>query len=225
MERWFTRAARAFLVGVVALSALACLFWSGSKGGWLLMLVVGALAGWRLPLPPWVKRAALLAGVLAGLAVFGVRFAGFFERGATSVGARFDYWEAALRTSLQRPILGSGPGTFGVAYKAIKRPESEMSRLAHNDYLQQASDSGWPGLALYATFLVVALWRTRPRTNGAAATGGHLRFAVWLGVLAWALQSLIEFGLYLPSLAWCAFAWLGWLAGTGKRLDNRSGSA
>ncbi len=222
MERWFTRAARVFLVAVVGLAALACLIWSGSKGGWLLMLVLTALAGWHSPLPFWLKRMSLVVGLVAGLTLFGVRYAGFFERGATSVSARFDYWRAALRTSLERPLFGSGPGTFGIAYKAIKRPESEMSRLAHNDYLQQASDSGWPGLVLYGTFIAVALWRTRPRAAqaGAVAGTGWLRFAVWLGVLGWALQGLIEFGLYLPSLAWCAFAWLGWLAAGSKRVDN-----
>lgn len=228
LERWFTRAARAFLAALVTLAALACVFWSGSKGGWLLMLVVGGFAGWRLPLPQRLKRAGLAVAIVAGLAVFGLRYAEFFERGATSVGARFDYWQAALRTSLEKPILGSGPGTFGIAYKAIKRPDSEMSRLAHNDYLQQASDSGWPGLVLYGVFVVTALWWTRPRTGLAEASallGDTLRFAVWLGVLAWALQGLIEFGLYLPSLAWCAFAWLGWLAGTAKRVDNRTAPA
>jgi O-antigen ligase len=223
MERWFTRSARIFLAASAVLAALACLFWSGSKGGWLLMLVLGALTVWRLPLPKWVKRGGLIAGIAAGLIVFAVKYAGFFERGATSVGARFDYWQAALRTSLEKPVFGSGPGTFGVAYKAIKRPESEMSRLAHNDYLQQASDSGWVGFGLYATFLGVALWRTRPQTgaSGPPEADSSLRFAVWLGVLAWALQGWIEFGLYLPSLAWCAFAWLGWLSGTVKRVDNR----
>jgi hypothetical protein len=37
--------------------------------------------------------------------------------------------------------------------------------------------------------------------------------AVWLGVLGWALQGVIEFGLYIPALAWPAFAFLGWLLG------------
>ena len=40
-----------------------------------------------------------------------------------------------------------------------------------------------------------------------------LTFAVWLGVLGWALQGFAEFGLYIPALAWTAFALLGWLLG------------
>ena len=35
---------------VVAVLALACLFWSGSKGGWLLMLLLAVIAMLRLPI-------------------------------------------------------------------------------------------------------------------------------------------------------------------------------
>jgi hypothetical protein len=35
----FTAPARCFLVGAIGTASSACLFWSGSKGGWLLMLV------------------------------------------------------------------------------------------------------------------------------------------------------------------------------------------
>lgn len=38
-----------------------------------------------------------------------------------------------------------------------------------------------------------------------------LVFGVWLGVLGWSLQGFAEFGLYIPALAWPAFAFLGWL--------------
>src|ERR1041384_4104178 len=107
----------------------------------------------------------LLIGVVlaGGLAGFFLKYAGFFQRGATSVSARFDYWRAALRTVAAKPVFGTGPGTFSIAYEAIKRPESEMSRLTHNDYLQQASDSGLIGFATYATFMAWGLIRSRPR--------------------------------------------------------------
>ena len=44
-----------------------------------------------------------------------------------------------------------------------------------------------------------------------------VEFAVWLGVLGWSLQSLVEFSLYLPALAWPAFVLLGWLLGVRGR--------
>jgi O-antigen ligase len=63
-----------------------------------------------------------------------------------------------LQTAINKPIFGTGPGTFAIAYQAVKKPESEMARLTHNDYLQQASDSGFPGLITYMAFIGGMLW-------------------------------------------------------------------
>lgn len=202
------RIARMVCVGLMAYLAVACLYWSGSKAGWLIALAVGALALSSRPFPRRVKVIALSVVLLGGLTVFAVRYAPYFKRGATSVGARFDYWEAAARTALDRPFFGSGPGTFSVPYAKIKRPESEMARLVHNDYLEQASDSGVIGFATYTTFVLALMagsarkvWRHPDRSL----------FAVWLGLAGWTLQGLVEFSLYIPALAWPAFALMGYL--------------
>ena len=186
---------------------------------------------------------ALIAAVLlGGLTGFFWKYSSFFQKGATSVSARFDYWEAALRTTLAHPVVGTGPGTFSIAYQKVKRPESEMARLAHNDYLEQASDSGLPGFVLYAACIIGVLVFTwpkpgqrlplmagQPQTHGSEDRGQpggadaclpmaetseqQILFALWLGVLGWALQGLMEFGLYIPGLAWPAFTFMGLLLG------------
>jgi O-antigen ligase len=94
-----------------------------------------------------------------------------------------------------------------------------MAWLVHNDYLEQASDSGLAGLVAYALFIAGALGRSFPRPGKAptAQRDDWLTFAVWLGVLGWSLQSFIEFGLYIPALAWPAFTFLGWLLGRQQR--------
>lgn len=253
----FTLAARVFLIACLGGGALGCLYWSGSKGGWLLFLVLGLVWLFRQPFPPNLKRAVVVILLVGGIAGFFVRYAAFFEKGATSVGARFDYWRAALHTTAANPLVGTGPGTFAIAYAKVKRPESEMSRLAHNDYLEQGSDSGVPGLILYSVFIAGTLALSAPgfsagtiqrpaRGSTAEATPParasaerqqaekppglaapakswptaassprsfhtSLRFAVWLGLLGWGLQGLVEFGLYIPALAWPAFALLGLL--------------
>jgi len=214
-RRLLTPGARGFLLGLVGIAGLACLYWSGSKGGWLLMLAIGLLGLLRVPFSPRLK-VALVAGILVvGLAGFFWRHAGFFQKGATSVSARFDYWRAAAQTAAHNPVFGTGPGTFAIAYEKIKQPESEMARLAHNDYLEQASDSGVAGLLVYAVFIVGALVWSYPRAGKVRSPGTDdwLVFSVWLGVLGWSFQSLFEFGLYIPALAWPAFAFLGWLLG------------
>ncbi len=203
-----TLGARWFAGSVLSLGALACLFWSGSKAGWLLAMVLAVVTLLRSPLSRQIKTVVVIGLLVFGLAGFTARYAGFFQRGATSVVARFDYWHAALRTAVSHPIFGTGPGTFSRPYQQIKKPESEMARLTHNDYLQQASDSGWPGFVIYGVMIVAGLF-----VSGRSlwASGSLEQFAVWLGTLGWALQGLVEFGLYIPALAWAAFTMLGWL--------------
>jgi O-antigen ligase len=215
LRKLFTAGARWFLIGAVGTAGLACLYWSGSKGGWLLMLALGLAALLRVPFSRRLKLALVLGVLLIGLAGFFWRHAGFFQKGATSVSARFDYWRAAAQTVREKPVFGTGPGTFAIAYQKVKRPESEMARLVHNDYLEQASDSGVPGFVAYAVFIGAALAWSFPRAGGARSAGSDdwQTFAVWLGLLGWGLQGFVEFGLYLPALAWPAFTLLGWLLG------------
>jgi O-antigen ligase len=201
-----TVSARAFVGTVWTLASLACLFWSGSKGGWLLMLLLGLLAMARLSIALRIKMTVIVMVLVLGLAAFFVRNAGYFGKGATSVSARFDYWRAAIQTTRDHPIFGTGPGTFFIPYSKIKKSESEPARLTHNDYLEQASDSGIPGFLAYTAFIVVALVVTYP-----PKAGGWVRYAIWLGVLGFCLQGLMEFNLYLPNLAWLAFALMGFL--------------
>jgi O-antigen ligase len=203
-----TVGARLFLMAALALTALACLVWSGSKGGWLVMMLLGLVALLQVRFARRWKLVLVGLVLVAGLTGFFWRYAAFFEKGATSVGARFDYWQAAAQTVRDHPWLGSGPGTFGVVYARVKRPDAEMSRMTHNDYLQQGSDSGLPGLLAYCGFVVLALLGGYPRGTGAP---DWPRLAVWLGVLGWAVQSLFEFPLYIPATAWLPFALLGWL--------------
>lgn len=203
-----TVASRGLLAGLLAAGALACLYWSGSKGGWLLALLLALVALLHLPMSNRIKAIVLVVVSLCGVTGFFVKYADFFQRGATSVIARFDYWRAALQTVAANPVFGTGPGTFGVVYQTIKKPESEMSRLTHNDYLQQASDSGVVGGAAYLAFTLSVLLRGYRKTKGPE---GVLPFLVWLGFLGWAVQGTMEFGLYIPALAWPAFALAGWL--------------
>jgi O-antigen ligase len=222
----FTPAARGFLAGAVAVLALGCLYWSGSKAGWLLALLSGFLALLKSPAPKRLKWSLIVLVLVSGIGAFALRYAGFFQKGAPSVAARFDYWRASLQTALEKPLFGTGPGTFARAYAPIKRPESEMARLVHNDYLEQASDSGIPGFLLYLGFVAAAVtWSAQSWMASGARTLAHTSsdlvpaFPIWLGLLAWTFHALVEFPLYLPALAWPAFALLGLLVGR-NRVDN-----
>ena len=198
-------------VALVVFLGFGCLYWTGSKSGWLLAL--GLAGGWLLHQLRWPRRwktVAVIALAVLGLAAFAVRFQSYFAAGATSVGARFDYWRAAAQTTAVNPVFGSGPGTFQRPYAKLKSPEAEMARLVHNDYLEQFSDSGFVGGALYLAWIGLIAAKLAKGLAGAPP----LRFALVLGLAGWFAQGFVEFGLYLPALAWTAFTLTGTLLAT-----------
>lgn len=203
VTRWGAVGLAAFLVG-------AGFFWTGSKSAWLVALLLIGLWLLRLPWATRWKLAAVAFVLIGGLAVFGLRFRAYFAAGATSVGARFDYWRAAVQTTGERPLVGTGPGTFQRPYARLKAPESEMARLAHNDYLEQFSDSGLPGGVLYAAWIATLLAVLTRRAW--AADSDPVNFALLLGLAGWFAQGFTEFALYIPALAWTAFALAGVLS-------------
>ena len=208
---------RGVLVGLLGYAGMACLYWSGSKSGWLIALVLGLIAVLHWPLARKLKLALVTIAFLFGLAAFFIRFSTYFRHGATSVGARFDYWRAAWKITKAHPIFGTGPGSFSIPYKQLKAPESEMTRLVHNNYLEQASDSGVIGFLTFLALIIGLLAFLYRKSRREPAL-----FFVWLGLLGWALQGLVEFGLYIPALAWPAFLLFGWLLGLDLKSTRRN---
>jgi O-antigen ligase len=193
-------------------------FWTGSKLGWLIAIGMGGLCLFRLKWPARLKWAALIFVLFAGLGIFAVRFHNYFAAGATSASARFDYWRAAAQTTIAHPLVGTGPGTFQRPYAQLKSPKAEMARLAHNDYLEQFSDSGILGGAFYTTWIFLALTIVGRRIWN---RDDHITFAIFAGVLGWFIQGMGEFSLYIPALAWTAFVFLGCLLGlSGNQIDK-----
>lgn len=206
----------------LTLISLPCLYWTGSKAGWLIalgMVVVMVLVSSRVQ--RWMRWTLVVLILCGGMAGFFLRFAGYFERGATSVSARFQYWEAAKTAFVSSPWVGTGPGTFGAVFRRIKPPEAEMAQLTHNDYLEQASDSGLPGALFYTL-----LWLGSLGLLFRGSLGSGERRWVWLGLFGWVVHGSVEFALYIPGSAWPAFALLGWLWGTHRNaVDNRPGAS
>jgi hypothetical protein len=201
---------RVVFVLILGGCGLGCLYWSGSKAGWLVALVMGLVALGHSAIPLKWRRGLICAVLIAGVAGFAFKYASFFKKDQNSVGARFVYWRAALLVTERHPLLGTGPGTFQVPFGKMKRPDEEMARLCHNDYLEQGTDAGFPGLIIYTgmimTFLMVLYRYSIQKTPL-----NWLSFAVWLGILGLCLHSLVDFHLYVAALAWPMFFLCGWL--------------
>lgn len=204
---------RGAAVSVSVALAAAAFFWSGSKFGWLIAIVIGGLCLFRLPWRLKYKVTALALVAVLGIGVFAVRFHTYFARGATSAVARLDYWRAAVQTTVSNPAFGSGPGTFQRPYAQLKSPDAEMARLAHNDYLEQFSDSGLPGGVFYCAWVAALLAVIGTR---AWKSPDLVEFVLFLGLLGWSIQEFGEFGLYIPASAWTAFVLFGYALAAGR---------
>jgi O-antigen ligase len=202
-------AIRAIVIALTLFFGITAFYWTGSKLGWLIAIALGGLCLFQLQWPARLKWIALATVMFLGFGIFAVRFHNYFAAGATSAGARFDYWRAAEQITLKHPLFGTGPGTFQRPYTQIKSPEAEMARLTHNDYLEQFSDSGILGGIAYAAWIIASIatiWRRTWKTG----TESSLAFAIYAGLLAWFAQGLGEFELYIPALAWVVFVFLGY---------------
>ncbi len=209
---------RVLVIALALFLGGAGFFWTGSKLGWLIAMTVSGIYLFRLKWPARLKCVALIVVLLVGFGIFAVRFHNYFSAGATSAGARLDYWRAAVQTTFTHPLFGTGPGTFQRPYAKLKSPEAEMARLTHNDYLEQFSDSGIAGGVLYSAWILTALAIIGRRARD---FGNPMIFAIFAGLLGWFIQGIGEFGLYVPALAWTAFTLLGCLLGwSGNQIDK-----
>ena len=112
----------------------------------------------------------VLVGALVALAaIFVIAGTPLGDRvGATFRGegtrVRLFIWDSALRAAADRPVLGWGPDSFGVAHDRYRQPGSQQYfdfpysvDQAHNWVLQQAVTLGLVGLAALVALIAVAV--------------------------------------------------------------------
>ncbi len=166
------------LVSVPAVAALAVGFiWTGSRGGFLALLAVGAFlllrytaihARWR------ILTTALLALVFAAAATDR-----YWKEMKTVLQPKDDYnltdeqgrvkvWKRGLGYMLQRPVLGVGADNFPTAEGSLSplRESASLGRgvkwsVAHNSYLQVGAELGVPGLVFFLAMLGTAVGAMR----------------------------------------------------------------
>ncbi len=75
-----------------------------------------------------------------------------------SLSPRQDVFEAGVDMFRDHPLLGAGPGTFGLLYPQYSGEYPVHAIHAHNGYLQVAVDAGLVGLAALAVLAGVVAW-------------------------------------------------------------------
>lgn len=110
-----------------------------------------------------------------------------------------------------------GSDQTGVHRPSNFRPEPDW---AHNDYLNTLSDYGavgfvlWVGAGIAILLLGWQAWRRlrrEPRNDRSFLQQWRWKFALWLGLLAFAMHLAVDFHTKIPALAYLGALIAGWL--------------
>jgi tetratricopeptide (TPR) repeat protein len=142
------------------------------------------------------------------------------DRLTKASSSRGRYWRQAGRVFEDRPLLGTGAGTFGVARLRYRKDEL-VARHAHGFVAQTMADLGIAGLvavlALAAAWLVTAArslgLRRRSRAPWDADRIALMSLA--LAALVFGLHSAIDWTWFVPGPAVMALVAAGFVAGRG----------
>jgi putative inorganic carbon (HCO3(-)) transporter len=97
------------------------------------------------------------------------RLAGKGRIADANVGSRQALWMGAIRMAADRPVLGVGPGRFGIESRRYVRnsPLAIDRPVVHNSYLHVLAETGLVGLAAFLAFLG-STWRLLVRGHRTA---------------------------------------------------------
>ena len=129
---------------------------------------------------------------------------------------RVALWHDAVVLLEERPVVGVGPGRF-----SSKSPIAVADRdepWAHQEFLQQGAETGWPGLVLMVLLFGWGFSRLAAVRHPDAVT---VLGAVALALLA--LHAHLDFVLHHPAAPIAAAALLGTAASQPRRRRRRDG--
>lgn len=158
---------RRWLLATVVGLCLLTIIRTGSRGGFVALLVVALILIAKLP----SRKAGLRIGIVAGGALVFILFApqSYWDRivtiwgGESEVtrtdryvaagisGARWEVWKIGVQIMLENPLLGVGMGNFSVAEgmtHAGRKLESNKFQAPHNSFTQIGAELGVFGLGL-----------------------------------------------------------------------------
>ncbi len=210
---------RNVLWGLAALLGFVLLLTSSRGGGISVMVSFGVFTLIQLSRNEQITRRIPTRGIVgAGLIAVAIGLAGFvyltFPQGqGLSNAGRLDMWQSALRIGADHPLLGTGYGMFGRAFREYRDPSIVQDKLAsaHNILLNTFAELGVIGVICLLGISVLALramwhtWKatpTRPQKIRREAA-----FSVLMGIAAHSMVDVFTTTpVVLVVLAYLAYA-------------------
>jgi tetratricopeptide (TPR) repeat protein len=143
-----------------------------------------------------------------------------FDEKDPSINTRLLIWKTTLEMIIDRPLFGSGIGTFKMNYLDYQAEflqdntyyinYSGKAREAHNDYLQMWAEIGIVGLGMFigAFLMFYSLMIDYFKKNN-CEKDKIIVFGLVLGITCFLIHCLFTFPLHVPALGATFFALLG----------------
>lgn len=202
--------------GIIALAAAAFL------------VAVAWLFGRRTKRPVTAAAFVLILVMIISVAGAGVAMAVSKWRTGTSIPLdtslviRYQSYVSAADMLFDRPLLGYGPGVYGIAYPEYWTPfeqewfaqELSMNAHVHNDLIELGIDAGLPAAGLYFTLLVLGMgYGLVMAFTPGPPERRRLGYMFAAFFLAFLVDGLFGFNLRVPVSAGIFFLTLGLLDG------------
>ena len=198
------------LVGASAVMALSLILTMSRSG--MAAAALAAIVTTGLSLKRHATRARKITGVaiVSAVTVVVVGWTGadaiarrFSDANWGEINNRKGPWMDAIGVIARYPLVGTGLNTYGVATLFYQRHDlSQHYAEAHNDYLQLAAEGGAclviPAAVSAVIFAIVVRRRFRQEIS---TTTYWIRAGAVTGLLAIALQEVVEFSLQMPGNA------------------------
>jgi O-antigen ligase len=226
------RRAWAFPAALAAVALAIATIRSGSTAAAVLLVLpvaaLAAAAAGRPARPVLLALAAVLVAVLAGTVFLGASGGGggADDRSvspvidATLSGRRIELWHDALVLMVEHPVVGVGPGRFGVESPTALADRD--ARWAHNGFLQLGAETGIVGLVLLLGIFVWALARPDGLGFAPGALAGSPALVAGAAVAALGIHACVDYVLHYPVLPVAAAAILGSAVPLAHRSEGAS---
>jgi O-antigen ligase len=192
---------------------MVALVFSQSRGGILAalfsLIFMALLAQLKVRQKAWmvgmffVLLVMIGYGLWIGLDPVLARFEQMREPGYFQLEGRIGLWKDTVRLVRDHPLVGTGLGTFGTAFRRYQTNfVDKHADHTHNDYLEFASETGLVGAALlflpilYLLIRMIVSFLFDPRRYRRAVTLGCIG-----STLALLTHSVTDFNLQIPANA------------------------
>lgn len=157
---------------VVLVGFVLALFFTFARGAWILLVLYCVFLMGSMVIahnPNRFRRSAFMffyvgacvcGGILVISRVFPSAFIDKQTTQLTTVSSRVEYWRQAVETAKERPIFGSGPGTFSLESQRFQSTKGKSSWFAHSIIMQTLAETGVVGASTFLWLIIAhaAFW-------------------------------------------------------------------